>query len=182
LAYDDAVQAIREKQPSVAQINAPPAAVADGAPATAGAAVTTTVAITATASTTATVPPTPAATNSATATSTATTQSGTPVSVSFPGTIAGTLGGAEWTPSDPVVQAVNNGNGIWTLTATLPPGTFEFKAALNGSWDVNFGLGGVANGDNIPLTLDQESAVTFVYEQATNAVYAMVDGEVVAGR
>ena len=170
-AYDDAVQAIREKQPSVAQINAPTAAAADAAPAgavTAGATPTATVTTTATAATTGT-------------TSTTTTGSA-PVTVSFPGTIAGTLGGAEWAPSDPVVQAVNGGNGIWTLSVTLPPGTFEFKAALNGTWDVNYGLGGVAGGDNIPLTLDQESVVLFVYEQATNAVYAMVDGQVVAGR
>lgn len=168
-AYDDAVQAIREKQPSIAQINAPPVAAADAAPdgaVAAGATVTGTVAATATTAITGTEAGVGAA----------------PASVSFPGTMAGTLGGSDWTPSDPVVQASPNGNGVWTLTATLPPGTFEFKVALNGAWDTNYGLGGVASGDNIPLTLDQESQVTFVYEQATNAVYAMVDGQVVAGR
>ncbi len=189
-AYDDAVQAIRDTQPSVAQINAPPAAAADAAPA-ATVAATTTVTSTVTITGTGVVTSADALTGTSAATSTEAVTAaatapapsgGAPTSVSFPGTIAATLGGADWAPSDPVVQAASTGNGVWTLTVTLPPGTFEFKAALNGSWDTNFGQGGVADGDNILLTLDQESQVTFVYEQATNAVYALVDGQVVAGR
>ncbi len=113
----------------------------------------------------------------------ATAAAAAPASVSFPGTIAATLGGNDWDPADPFVQATDvDGNGVWTLTVTLPPGTFEFKAAVNGSWDENYGLGGVPGGDNIPLALDAESEVTFVYERAGGAVYALVDGEVVAGQ
>ena len=40
---------------------------------------------------------------------------------------------------------------IWRLTAVLPAGNYEFKAALNGSWDENYGAGGALNGNNITL-------------------------------
>jgi pullulanase-type alpha-1,6-glucosidase len=104
-----------------------------------------------------------------------------PESVGFPGTIGAALGGADWTPDDPAVAATDQGDGRWTLVATLPAGSYEFKAAINGSWDENYGAGGVAGGDNLPLVLDAESEVTFVYDRATNAVYALVGDEVVAG-
>src|SRR5690606_32040072 len=104
-----------------------------------------------------------------------------PDSVSFPGTIGAALGGADWAPDDAAVQAVDQGDGTWTLTSTLPAGAYEFKAAINDTWDENYGLDGAAGGDNIPLTLDADAEVTFHYDRATNAVWATVDGEVVAG-
>jgi alpha-amylase len=52
------------------------------------------------------------------------------------------------------VQAVGEGLGVWSLVAELPAaGDYEFKAALNGAWDENYGLDGEAGGANIPLTL-----------------------------
>jgi pullulanase len=106
-----------------------------------------------------------------------------PESVSFPGTIGSLLGGADWAPDDAAVQAADeDGDGVWTLTATLPAGSYEFKAAVNGTWDENYGLGGAPGGDNIPLELAAETAVTFAYDRATNAVYATDgDGNVLAG-
>lgn len=105
-----------------------------------------------------------------------------PVSVSFPGTIGSALGGADWAPEDAAVAATDAGDGTWTLTATLPAGSCEFKPAINNSWNENYGAGGVVGGDNIPLTLDAETEVTFVYERATNAVFALSAGdEVIAG-
>ena len=57
-----------------------------------------------------------------------------PESVSFPGSYANRLGGTDWEPADPTVQAVDaEGDGIWTLAATLPGGDYEFKVALNGT-------------------------------------------------
>ncbi len=104
-----------------------------------------------------------------------------PASVSFPGTIGAALGGADWAPDDPAVAAIDAGDGTWTLTATLPAGSYEFKAAVGGSWDENYGAGGVAGGDNIPLVLDAETEVTFVYARATNAVWVLAGDEVIAG-
>ena len=104
-----------------------------------------------------------------------------PEAVSFPGTIGAALGGADWTPDDPVVQATDQGDGSWTLTGSLPAGSYEFKVAINGAWDENYGLDGAPGGANIPLTLAADAEVTFHYDRAANAVWATVDGEVVAG-
>ncbi|WP_408647189.1 pullulanase X25 domain-containing protein [Tessaracoccus coleopterorum] len=35
----------------------------------------------------------------------------------------------------------------------MPAGSFEYKVAVGGSWDVNYGSGGVPNGDNVAYTL-----------------------------
>ncbi|MBP8292285.1 MAG: hypothetical protein KAX65_05900, partial [Caldilineaceae bacterium] len=104
-----------------------------------------------------------------------------PASVSFPGTIGAALGGADWAPDDAAVQAADQGDGTWTLTGDLPAGSYEFKAAINGTWDENYGVDGAAGGDNIPLTLADAAAVTFHYDRTTNAVWATVAGTVVAG-
>ncbi|MCS6825834.1 MAG: DUF3372 domain-containing protein, partial [Caldilinea sp.] len=104
-----------------------------------------------------------------------------PQSVSFPGTIGSALGGADWAPDDPAVQATGEGLGVWSLVADLPTGEYEFKVAINGSWDENYGLGGERNGPNIPLRLDSPATVTFRYDATTHAVWAEVAGEVVAG-
>ena len=63
---------------------------------------------------------------------------------------------------------------IWRLTVDLPAGQYEYKAALNGTWDVNYGAGGVLNGPNIVLD-HPGGAVTFRYDNSTHvlsAVYA----------
>ena len=47
-----------------------------------------------------------------------------------------------------------DGDGIYTFeTTALPAGSYEGKVALNESWDVNYGQGGVQNGANIPFTV-----------------------------
>ena len=39
------------------------------------------------------------------------------------------------------------GTGIYSFsTSAIPAGSYEAKVALNGSWDVNYGAGGVQNG------------------------------------
>ena len=70
------------------------------------------------------------------------------------------------------MQAVDAGDGLWTLTGVLPAGDYLFKAAINGAWDENYGLGGVQGGDDIPLALEAETEVTFFYDRGTNAVWA----------
>jgi hypothetical protein len=39
--------------------------------------------------------------------------------------------------------------GTWAL----PAGTYEYKAALDNNWNVNYGLHAQQDGANIPLTL-----------------------------
>ncbi|MBP8107573.1 MAG: alpha amylase N-terminal ig-like domain-containing protein [Caldilineaceae bacterium] len=104
-----------------------------------------------------------------------------PTSVSFPGNYVPLIGGAEWAPDDAAIQAADeDGDGIWTLTVELPGGEYEFKAALNGSWDENYGADGELGGANLSLTVPGEGAsVTFSYDQATNLVSAEVAEPVV---
>jgi glycosidase len=58
-----------------------------------------------------------------------------------------------------------DGDGTYVFkTTALPAGSYEAKVALNESWDVNYGAGGVPNGPNIPFTVPAAGAeVTFSY-------------------
>ena len=95
-----------------------------------------------------------------------------PDAVSFPGSYAHLLGGADWEPADPTVQGADlEGDGVWTLNATLPGGDYEFKVAIDGAWDENFGLNGEAGGDNIPFTVpDAGGDVVFYYDRGTGEI------------
>ena len=67
--------------------------------------------------------------------------------------------------------------------STSPPGNWEYKAALNDTWDVNYGANAQLNGPNIGLSLASPTAVKFYYDHAThwitdnhNAVIATAPG------
>ena len=53
-------------------------------------------------------------------------------------------------------------------TFRLPAGTYAWKAAINNSRDINYETGGAAGGSDIPLVLEAESQVTFVWDQVTH--------------
>src|SRR5262249_6186958 len=63
-----------------------------------------------------------------------------------------------------------DGNGIYTFeTSALPKGSYQAKVALTESWDVNYGQGGLQNGDNITFVVPNDNAkVTFRYDSATH--------------
>ena len=63
-----------------------------------------------------------------------------------------------------------DGDGIYTFeTTALPAGNYEGKVALNESWDVNYGQGGVPGGANIPFTVPGPGfRVTFTFNTANN--------------
>ena len=49
------------------------------------------------------------------------------------------------------------------------PAIYEYKVALNGSWDENYGAGGAPGGANIPLTAPG-GQITFTYDHATHGI------------
>ena len=53
---------------------------------------------------------------------------------------------------------------------TVPAGSYEFKVRLNGSWDENYGAGGVAGGPNVPLALENAAQLTFSYDHTSHRV------------
>jgi glycosidase len=65
-----------------------------------------------------------------------------------------------------------DGDGIYTFeTTSLPAGTYEAKVALNESWDVNYGQGGVQNGSNLSFAVATNNAkVTFSYDSTTHVL------------
>ena len=99
-----------------------------------------------------------------------------PDSVAVAGSLNQAMGCASlWDPACPQAQMVlDPADRIWRLTTDLPAGTYEFKAALNGGWDENYGADGQFNGPNIVLD-HPGGAVTFRYDNTThllNPVYA----------
>lgn len=91
--------------------------------------------------------------------------------VTLVGNLQDELGGSsEWDPADPKTVMTKQEDGTYRLTGTLPAGNYEYKIAINGSWDENYGVGGERNGPNYQLTLDQEMTLTFIYNDTTHIV------------
>ena len=89
--------------------------------------------------------------------------------VVIPGTIQSVLGCAgDWAPDCTNTELTySEENKLFSGTFDIPAGEYEYKAALNGSWDVNFGLNAQPGGPNIPLSLAEDSSVTFYFDNQT---------------
>jgi alpha-amylase len=92
-----------------------------------------------------------------------------PTSVTVAGSLNQAMGCAgQWQPScQEAMLALDATDGLWRLTVDLPAGRYEYKAALNGNWDENYGADGIRNGANIVLD-HPGGPVTFQYENATH--------------
>jgi arabinogalactan oligomer/maltooligosaccharide transport system substrate-binding protein len=69
---------------------------------------------------------------------------------------------ADWTPEclRSWLQDVD-GDGVYTFTTTaVPAGDYQAKVAVNMTWDENYGVDGVANGDNLTFTVPADGAET----------------------
>jgi hypothetical protein len=91
-------------------------------------------------------------------------------------TVAGSLNSemgcpGDWQPAcGKAFMTLDPADKVWRLTVpNLPAGTYEFKAALNGKWDENYGAGGALNGGNIVLE-HPGGAVTFRYDHTTHVL------------
>jgi pullulanase-type alpha-1,6-glucosidase len=61
-------------------------------------------------------------------------------------------------------------DGVWQQSFNIPAGSWEYKAAINNSWDENYGQNAMLNGANIPLSLSAAASVKFYYDHATHWV------------
>ena len=95
-----------------------------------------------------------------------------PTSVTIAGTVQSKLGcAADWQPAcDKTFLRYDPAADVWSATFDLPAGDYEYKAALNGSWDENYGAKAQRGGGNIPLSLGADSTVTFLYSHVSHAV------------
>ncbi len=90
------------------------------------------------------------------------------------GNFASEIGGADWSPDNLKTWMKDpDGDGVYTFTANVPEGNWEYKVALNESWDVAY------PGSNQLFTVPAGGAtVTFSYDSATNEVTETIAGEV----
>lgn len=93
-------------------------------------------------------------------------------SVTLAGSFQSELGcPGDWQPdcsaSSLLYDATTN---TWFGIFAIPPGNWEFKVTINNSWDENYGLGGVLNGANIPLTVSGDKKILFRYDPVTHLV------------
>jgi glycosidase len=109
-----------------------------------------------------------------------------PTAVSIPGSFEQLIGCAnDWDPACAAAQLTNlPGTTVWSGTFTIPAGSYEYKAALNDSWDINYGANSTSGGDNIHLNLAAQQSVSFYYDDSThwitdsvNSVIATTPGD-----
>ena len=67
------------------------------------------------------------------------------------------------------LQPVAGSPGVFRGTFDVPAGAFEYKVALNNSWDENYGAGGAPGGANIALDAPG-GELTFTYDHATHVI------------
>lgn len=95
-----------------------------------------------------------------------------PDTVTIAGDLQSELGCAsDWVPECADTQLVFDSVGmLWKGTFNLPAGTWQYKAALDGSWTENYGSNAQAGGSNISFALGASAPVTFYYSHQTHWV------------
>jgi glycosidase len=95
-----------------------------------------------------------------------------PVTVTIAGNLQSELGCPEdWQPDCTATQLDYDAEDrVWQRAFDVPAGSWEYKAALDGSWDENYGAGAQRDGPNIPLALSDPATVKFYYDDATHWV------------
>lgn len=99
-------------------------------------------------------------------------QSTQPDRTTLVGSLQQAIGCSEnWAPPcEASALAFDEEDGVWQRRFPLPAGSYEYKVALNGGWDQNYGAGGAPGGANIALTLNDSAAVKFYFRSGSNAI------------
>src|SRR3990172_1469079 len=89
-----------------------------------------------------------------------------PSSVTIVGSLQSELGCAgDWQPECATTHLTYDATDrVWQGTWNVPAGDWEYKAALNGTWDENYGANAQPNGANIGLNLASATSVKFYYD------------------
>lgn len=111
----------------------------------------------------------------------------TPETVVIPASFQSELGcladqldvGGDWEPGcDATRLTYDAATKLWKGTFTIPVGEWEYKVALNNSWNENYGEFGIPGGDNMTLSVKKPVAITFIYDPVSHLVslvYAQSD-------
>src|SRR5699024_7226732 len=92
-------------------------------------------------------------------------------SVTVPGSHNAAMGcPGDWQPDCQAAQLLEDpASGVFTATFDLPAGDYAYKVAIGGSWDENYGAGGVPGGGDITYT-HEGGPLTFWYDPVTHVV------------
>ncbi|HSV85628.1 MAG TPA: hypothetical protein VLH85_03570, partial [Levilinea sp.] len=92
--------------------------------------------------------------------------------VAIVGSLQSELGCAgDWQPECAATElAYDAADDVYQGVFSVPAGNWEYKAALNDSWDVNYGANATPGGQNIALTLGEVKSVKFYYDHKTHWV------------
>ena len=95
-----------------------------------------------------------------------------PTAVTLVGSLQSELGcPGDWQPECAAthLEPVPGQPEVFRATFTVPAGSYEYKVALNNSWDENYGAGGAAGGANLPITSTGDP-ITFTYDHRTHVI------------
>ncbi|WP_299519648.1 pullulanase-type alpha-1,6-glucosidase [uncultured Serinicoccus sp.] len=106
-----------------------------------------------------------------------------PGAVGVPGNHNSAMGcPGDWQPDcDQAQLSLDAADSVWKRTydaGTIPAGDYEYKAAIDRSWDENYGAGGAPGGANIAYEADG-GPVTFYYEHARHYVTSDAEGPII---
>ena len=101
--------------------------------------------------------------------------------VTVPGSHNAAMGcSGDWQPEcAEATLTLDEASGLYTGTWQLPAGSYAYKVAVGGSWDVNYGEGGVPGGADSPYTLDAPAEVTFFYDPVTHRFFNTAQSPIV---
>ena len=111
---------------------------------------------------------------------------GSPTSVTIAGSLQNEVGcPGDYQPDCATTHLTYDAtDDVWQGTLTIPTGTYDYKAALNDSWDENYGANATLNGDSLSFTLSASTPVKFYYDNKShwvtsseNSVIATVAGD-----
>lgn len=104
---------------------------------------------------------------------------GGPTSVTVAGSHNSEMGcPGDWQPDCAAAQLTKGADGVWSGTFTLPAGSYEYKVAIDGTWDENYGAGGAPGGANVAYTVAADGPVTFFYDPDTHWFTSTAQGPI----
>lgn len=82
----------------------------------------------------------------------------------------------DWQPDCEATALTEGEDGLWVSGPfSLTAGEYEAKVAMDGGWDLNYGVDGVAGGDNYKFTLEADGTVSFEYDPDTNLLNIIIE-------
>ncbi len=78
------------------------------------------------------------------------------------------VGGGNWDPSNPNTTMTDEGGGLYSFSATLTPGSYNYKAVVTGTWEAIAGSSRNVNSDNFPFTVDAARGTVVMWVDVLN--------------